>query len=360
MTSEMNLITDITNCLRDYKMDQVRFFPSIEVTSQDMAACYAMEAFFKSRGVDAGVYVTPGSRDHIKKEFLDCNAVVEENKFVSVVIGAKDLSLIESEAARLSYILFCICAPYKGKGFGVRNYINKTDCCSGELIAQEFKDYLETPEHRGETLPQRTLDMLYISLLGGTKKYERKVKEHVFEIAGWLIAMGADYKMSNSIYNNKPLAILECEKIIYSQAQTEDNIAWAVIPQSEDLPVYSIDDYTRALDAFRDIEGIDCWALMIDRGYSFYDVILQSRENCPYCVNKVAIKNNGKGDEHDAVSVIRDFDCDKIVSDLKLLVKITDERGGDVSEVFPDASEDTDEDTGEETEDDEPEETEGD
>lgn len=325
-----NLIQDILGALDIYKFSKVCIFMSYRMTIQDMASCFALKSILENLGCEAEVVVSFDSALLLEKEFEGVsNDAGEKNRFLAVTVGCETVMDIENEEYKKTYVLFDVCAPYKKKGFGVRNYLAPNASCSGEVIYNEFAKFkIDNPD---KVFDDKVYDLLYLSLLGGTRKYEKDIGNETMVIALKLIEDGADYKKANQIFSDKTVPVVRAEGRILQAMQYYDKYACAIIHRSdeEDDDDLTIVDYQKALTNLRYTSDILVWALFVDKENGFYDYILLSNELCPYDMRRIAIKNNGFGTTHDGYAVIQEKDINKAIQDIAFYIEAVDKKVAD-------------------------------
>lgn len=322
-----NLIQDIVDALEIYSFEKVCIFMSYRMTIQDMASCFALKSILENLGCTAEVVVSFDSALLLEKEFAGVsNDAGEKNRFLAVTVGCETVMDIENEEYKKTYVLFDVCAPYKKKGFGVRNYLADNASCSGEVIYNEFSKY--RIDNSNITFDDKVYDLLYLSLIGGTRKYEKDIGNETMVIALKLIEDGADYKKANQIFSDKKVPVVRAESRILQSMVYEDRYAYAIVHRSDELEDddLTIVDYQKALTNLRYTSDILVWGLFVDKENGFYDYILLSNEMCPYDVRKIAVKNNGFGTAHDGYAVVQEKDINKAIRDIEIYMKSVDEK----------------------------------
>lgn len=323
MTLRKNLIYDILDAEKRFSLEcGARFFPSIEMKPQDVATCFALGKLLNEIHGDnkQNVFIAPKNRWRLTEEEKEmCNAEIEENNFLSVVVGTSDIAFAESPLSRHTFVVFNV-DNKKERGTGVRNYINSAASCTAEIVAKDLMEYCK--KEKTKVSPE-VMNYLYEGIVFGTNGIRRSINPGTLQAMKWLVEHGANYVTAMEAFYTLPADVAACENIIFNNAEVDDNLpfAWIEINDSvKDGKKYDIKTYIHALDHFRNLENIEVWLLVMDKGY-MNDAVFISKDSSDINVAKFAIKKNGTGTAHDANAKIVDFDMKKLIPDFREFVK---------------------------------------
>ena len=333
-----NLFTDIIEAEQAFDLtDGTRIFPSLAMQKDEIYSCMALKYIMDEIGKESSteIYISDNNRNRMPEEIREkCDPEMHKNKFLSVLVGANVAEFAESQKSRKTFVLFNVYSDEKrglstkSTGCGIKNYSHKSSGSIAEVVTVQLINYCNTHKYKPS---KHILYLLYSAILYTTKGMRRNVKQRTLECLKWLYDKGADYEKAMEDYNMYEETVLACENIIYENAEIDDKdptLAYVIIkPEDEknnpeDEPAYyDISSYKKALEHFRDLEGIDVWVLVLDRSSPMKEAIFQSRETCPIDMEHFAKKKNGSGKRHDSEAKIVDFDMPRLIPEMRDYMK---------------------------------------
>lgn len=334
-----NLFTDIIEAEKTFDLtDGTRIFPSLAMQKDEIYSCMAIKYILDEIGKESSteIYITDENRNRMPEEIREqCNPEMTKNKFLSLLVGTNVVEFAESGKSRKTFVLFNVYSDEKrglstkSTGCGIKNYSHKSSGSIAEVVTVQLMNYCST--HKKYKPSNRILYLLYSAILYTTKGMRRNVKQRTLECLGWLYDRGADYEKAMEDYNTYEETVLACENIIYENAEIDDKdptLAYAIITPDmersnpEESPAfYDISSYKKALEHFRDLEGIDVWVLVLDRSSPMKQAVFQSRETCPIDMKHFAKKKNGDGNRHESEAKIVDFDLPRLIPEMREYMK---------------------------------------
>ena len=169
--------------------------------------------------------------------------------------------------------------------------------------------------------------MLYIGLVGGTKKFGSNIKQHTFDVAIELIKLGADYKSANLFFDKKRLISLRCQEAILSNLVKQDGIIYAIINNDDRIDASFVnagyDDFDAAVEMFRNVKNVKIWCVFLEIPGDQYHVSVTTHTIKKYDIELIAKEWSGRGNQNKI-----HFTIDKTKKDNVLKRIVSEVKGG--------------------------------
>lgn len=310
-----NLIEDIIIYQERHSLDKVCLFLDRNYDIKTVSSAFALYEFLNDIGISCDIIA--GRPDQLKEFYTNITKKKATGRFLGVTVGCKDLLSIDPYANyKDTFVLFNVFGPLKTKGFGVLNYTSGDVSCTAEIVFNQIFAYAE--KHNIQ-LTKNIAQHLYTALIAGTKRYGSNIKKNTFVVAKQLLDLGADYKLANYLCERKNPLVLQIQEKIFKTLVRADRICYAFIKETELPKGTTMNILQDTLSLFKKVDKIDVWVLFIDRGYGYYNVVLQGKEINPFDLDVVARKNNGSGDHTTGQCSIRHCDVNKVLDEIRLL-----------------------------------------
>lgn len=308
-----NLIEDILVYKERHAFEKVSLFLHKDYEIKNVSAAFALSEFLNENSIPCEVIA---SKPEKLKEIYKGTKRKATGKFLAVAIGCKEIGYIDPANYQDTFVLFQAYGPIKTKGYGVLNYTSNDVSCTAEII---FNQIYAFAKKNDLTISKNVAQHLYTALVAGTKRYGSNIKANTFVVAKVLLDLGADYKAANYFCEKKDPLVLQIQEMIFKTLVRKDRICYAFLKE-KDLPEGTTMDILQdALSLFKKVDKIDVWILFSDRGYGYYNVVLQGKEINPFSLEIVARKNNGIGDKTTGQCSIRHNDVNKVLSEVEQL-----------------------------------------
>lgn len=311
-----NMIVGIKKALTTHNFTGVVVFCNRELSAKTLGAAFALSEFLKSINIKSDVFIK--NRAEVKEGYPDSISQITASNFLAICVDCKRITDIETEDYKRSTMLINVYGPINVKSFGVLNYLAYGVSCSSEIIYKEIDDYCKANQVE---FPVMVAQWLYVGLIGGTKRFSNNIKGNTMLVAKQLLDLKIDYKQANYMFEKKKNTVLKSQEIILNKMQRDGKIAYAVINRDDVNPKLDLEDFKNAIYIFRHIEDIDVWCIFLQSDGKGYDVLLQGKESSEYKLRSVARKNNGDGDNLNAIAHIMSFDINKVLTDINLAIK---------------------------------------
>lgn len=313
--TQSNCIEGILHLMKFHEMDAVRIFPHRSLSIKTLGAAFALADFLKS--IDINCEVVVEHYEDVKKGLPEVEHKISTKNFLAVAVDCRKQGDIENLLYQETYILLTVFGPCATKSFGVLDFVKKDVCGAAEIIYQDIMEYCKD---NNMDMPLSTAQFLYLSIIGGTKRFGNNIRSNTFNVVQHLLSLGVDYRLANELSDYKNEKILKCQSLILKNLKKHDKVMTVLIPVEELTDDLRLTDFKDALDTFRCVKEVLVWVCLIENSDHYFHVFLQGKETNSFPVSRIAIKNNGTGEHADAECIIPISDFNKILHDTLILI----------------------------------------